>query len=152
MSDEGELEPVEITKSNPFAVEKTSAAAPAKQVEAASADAPAAAANAAGAGMTLTPTPTPHPSPKRKKNPSSRSPRGGGEDEEDDEIAEDRGDSSTLAHEVQLRKIHQTFKKCSNRLDHKEDQIEGQGRMVDEVSAKRRTDEQEKISVTYGIM
>ena len=138
MSEEGELETVEITKSNPFAA--------ASQIPAA---APATVAKAADAGLTL----TPHPSPKRKKSPSSRSSRGDGEDDgDDDEMDGEGGDPSTLAHEVQLRKIHQTLKKFSSRLTHNEEQIEGQGRVTDEVSAKRRMDEQEKISRTYETM
>ena len=140
MSEEGEFESVEITKSIP--------SAEASQIPAV---APATVAKAADAVPTL----TPHPSPKRKKSPSSRSSRGGGEDDgddDDDEMDGEGGDPSTLAHEVQLRKIHQTLKKFSSRLTHNEEQIEGQGRVTDEVSAKRRMDEQEKISRTYEIM
>ena len=134
MHGDGELEPVEVTKLNPFAE--------AAQIPAAT---PHPAANAPEAG----PTPTPHPSPKRKKIPSPRSSREGGEDYV--EMDGEGGDPSTRVHEVQLKKIHQTLKKFSSRLIHTDEQIEGQGRMTDEVGAKRRMDEQEKISRTYGI-
>ena len=62
------------------------------------------------------------------------------------------GDPSTLAHDAQLKKIYQTLNKSSSRLTRTEEQVEGQGRMTDEVSAEHRMDEQEKISRTYGIM
>ena len=41
------------------------------------------------------------------------------------------GDPSTLAHDAQLKKIHQTLNKFSSRLIHTEEQVEGQGRMTD---------------------
>ena len=53
---------------------------------------------------------------------------------------------------MQLRKIHQTLKKFSNRIANNEDMIEGQGRMVDEVAARNRQEEQERISRTYEIL
>ena len=97
MHGDGEIEPVEITKSNTFAE--------AIQTPAAT---PQPAANPAEVG----PTPAPHPSPKRKKSPSSRSLREEGE--EDDEMDGGGGDPSTLAHEVQLKQVHQTPKKFSS--------------------------------------
>ena len=123
MHGDGEPEPVVITKSNPFADPiQTPMATP--QPAASSAE--------------VEPTPTPHPTPKRKKSPSSRSE----EEDEDDEMEGRGGEPSTLAHDVQLKKIHQTLKKFSSRLTHAEEQVEGQGRMTDEVSAKHRMDQQ----------
>ena len=93
---------------------------------------------------------TPSPTPKRKKSSSPKPSRD--EEDEDDEIEGGECDPNTLAHDIQLKKIHQTLKKFSSRLAHTEEQVEGQGRMTDEVSAKNRMDEQEEISRTYEIM
>ena len=133
MHGDGKLEPVVITKSNPFADPVQT---------------PVATLQPAATPAEVEPTPTPHPTPKRKKSPSSRSE----EEDEDDEMEGGGGDPSTLAHDVQLKKIHQTPKKFPSRSIHAEEQVEGQGRMTDEVGAKRRMDEQENISRTYEIM
>ena len=124
VSEEGELQPVETTKSAPFVETAQIPATPVAHVGAASAAAPAASAADAAA------IPTPRPSPKRKENIASGSSRGG---DNDDEMAEDGGDPSTLAQDVRFRKVHQIFKKFSKRLGHNGDQLEGQGGMVDEV-------------------
>ena len=132
----GEIEPIEITKSNPFA----------------------------DPAQTPTPTPKPEATPSQKENrlqPQTQPPKGNkntspkpsrDEDDEDEDMGGGEGESSTLAHDVQLKKIHQNLKKFSSRLFHTEEQVEGQGRMTDEVSAKHRMEEQEKISRTYEIM
>ena len=67
-------------------------------------------------------------------------------------MEEDEGDPTTLAPEVQLRKIHQTLKKFSDRMANNEESIEGRGRMIDEVAARHRQEEQERISETYEIL
>ena len=71
---------------------------------------------------------------------------------DDDEMEEDQGDPNTLAPEVQLIKIHQTLRKFTERVANNEDSIKGQGRMIDEVAAKQRQDELERISKTYEIL
>jgi hypothetical protein len=134
---EPELEPIQITRSNPFATPSPQVATPADS-------APAAAPPAAGAQATdaaAVPIPQTNPT-KRKKSPASRSSRGDGDEDDDDEMAEEGGDPNTLSQEVQLRKIHQTLKKFSNRIANNEDMIYGQGRMVDEVTARHRAEEQ----------
>ena len=131
-----ELEPTQITKTNPFA---TPAAAPKEETPAV-------------AAQQLTPNPeniptasSPTPA-KRKKNTRED------DKDDDDEMDEDQGDPTTLAPEVQLRKIHQTLRKFSDRMANNEDSIEGQGRMIDEVAAKQRQEELERISKTYEIL
>ena len=122
---DNEIEPVQITRTNPFATlaeEQTTPNPNAEQI----------------------PVPTPT---KRKKNTGDDD-----DNDDDDEMEEDGGDPSTLAPEVQLRKIHQTLKKFSDRMARNEDSIEGQGRMVDEVAARQRQEEQERISRTYDLM
>ena len=99
------LEPVQITKTSPFA-------APAAAQQAAT---PAAAAEQPTPSAEQIPVPTPT---KRKKS------TGGDGKDDDDEMEEDEGDPNTLAPEVQLRKIHQTLKKFSDRMAHNEDSIE----------------------------
>ena len=128
-------EPIQFTKSNPFA---TPVAAQQEATQAVAAEQPTLNADQIPVS---TPTPT-----KRKKS------TGGDEKDDDDEMEEDGGDPTTLAPEVQLRRIHQTLKKFSDRMAHNEESIEGQGRNVDEVAAIHRQEEQERISRTYEIL
>jgi len=141
---EGQLEPIQIIKSNPFAPPKDwdERAAAAAQQQPTPTPVPEQPTPNPNAEQIPVPTPT-----KRKKSPGDD-----GKDDDDNEMEEDGGDPSTLAPEVQLRKIHQTLKKFSDRIGHSEDAIEGQGRMVDEVAARNRIEEQEKISRTYEIL
>ena len=130
-----EPEPIQVTKTNPFA---TPAAAQQEATPAVAAEQPTP--NPEQIPVT-TPTPT-----KRKKN------TGGDEKDDDDEMEEDEGDPTTLAPEVQLRKIHQTLRMFSDRMANNEESIEGQGRMIDEVAARHRQEEQERISKAYEIL
>ena len=116
-----ELEPTQITKTNPFA---TPAATPKDETPVV-------------AAQQLTPNPENIP-PASSPTPTKRKKNAREDDKaDDDEMEEDQGDPNTLAPEVQLRKIHQTLRKFSDRMANNEDSIEGQGRMIDEVAAKQ---------------
>ena len=131
----GNPEPIQITKTNPFAT----ASGAQQQI------APTAADELATPIPSAEQIPVPTPA-KRKKS------TGGDDKDNDDEMDEDGGDPNTLAQEVQLRKIHQTLRRFADRMAHSEETIEGQGRMVDQLAARHRQEEQERISRTYEIL
>ena len=128
-----EPEPIQVTKTNPFA---TPVAAQKEATPAVAAEQP---------------TPNPEQIPV-STTPTKRNQNTGGEEKDDDEMEEDERDPTTLAPEVQLRKIHQTLQKFSDRMANNEESIEGQGRMIDEVAARHRQEGQERISKAYEIL